>query len=60
MTEYLFLGHDPWYERSKSGTTQTTTDYIYVNGGLEFIDDVWRTRAGNRGYVQCEQSCPDR
>ncbi|MBE3049901.1 RHS repeat-associated core domain-containing protein, partial [Candidatus Bathyarchaeota archaeon] len=29
------MGHDPWYERSKSGTTQTTTDYIYVNGGLK-------------------------
>jgi RHS repeat-associated protein len=34
-TDYVYVGHDPWYERSKSGTTQTTTDYIYVNGGLK-------------------------
>jgi RHS repeat-associated protein len=34
-TDYVYVGHDPWYERSKSGTTQITTDYIYVNGGLK-------------------------
>jgi RHS repeat-associated protein len=34
-TDYVYVGHDPWYERSKSGSTQTTTDYIYVNGGLK-------------------------
>jgi hypothetical protein len=34
-TDYVYVGHDPWYERSKSGTTQTTTDYIYVNGRLK-------------------------
>jgi len=34
-TDYVYVGHDPWCERSKSGSTQTTTDYIYVNGRLE-------------------------
>jgi RHS repeat-associated protein len=34
-TDYVYVGHDPWYERSKSGSTQTTTDYIYVSGRMK-------------------------
>ena len=28
--------HDPQYERQKTGSTKTTTDYVYVNGRLKF------------------------
>jgi len=35
-TDFVFLGHDPLYERSKTGSTKTTTDYVYVNGRLKF------------------------
>jgi len=34
--DFVFNGHDPLLERSKTGSTTTTTDYVYVNGGLKF------------------------
>lgn len=35
-TEYVYLGHDPIYERvNRSGTPTTCSDYLYVNGALK-------------------------